>query len=187
MLGDKLRDAGYWQMVYCAAIVVYVDIYWHDKIFGELLQFSSQTACIYLRWAWSYSMYFRICSFRTQIPADSLIHLERSTDAQSGFSTRVSRITYLRRWIIIIKELSPSWEVANCAATQELYKNVSTPNVHYRVHKMLHWSISWARWIQSIPPHPISLRYRGCFEKNFTNLKAYINLYRGHTQRFELS
>jgi hypothetical protein len=24
--------------------------------------------------------------------------------------------------------------------------------------RALHWSLSWARWIQSIPPHPISLR-----------------------------
>ena len=29
--------------------------------------------------------------------------------------------------------------------------------------------------------------YTGCFKKSFTNLKAYRNLYRGHTQRFELS
>jgi hypothetical protein len=29
--------------------------------------------------------------------------------------------------------------------------------------------------------------YTGCFKKSFTTLKAYINLYRGHTQRFELS
>jgi len=27
----------------------------------------------------------------------------------------------------------------------------------------------------------------GCFKKSFTILKAYRNLYRGHTQRFELS
>jgi hypothetical protein len=26
-----------------------------------------------------------------------------------------------------------------------------------------------------------------CFKKSFTTLKAYRNLYRGHTQRFELS
>jgi len=29
--------------------------------------------------------------------------------------------------------------------------------------------------------------YTGCFKKSFTNLKAYRNLYRGRTQRFELS
>jgi hypothetical protein len=27
----------------------------------------------------------------------------------------------------------------------------------------------------------------GCFKKSFTTLKVYRNLYRGHTQRFELS
>ena len=30
-------------------------------------------------------------------------------------------------------------------------------------------------------------QYTGCFKKSFTTLKAYRNLYRGHTQRFELS
>ena len=30
-------------------------------------------------------------------------------------------------------------------------------------------------------------KYTGCFKKSFTTLKAYRNLYRGHTQRFELS
>jgi hypothetical protein len=29
--------------------------------------------------------------------------------------------------------------------------------------------------------------YTGCFKKSFTNLKAYRNLYRGHTECFELS
>ena len=29
--------------------------------------------------------------------------------------------------------------------------------------------------------------YTGCFKKSFTTLKAYRNLYRGRTQRFELS
>ena len=30
-------------------------------------------------------------------------------------------------------------------------------------------------------------QYTGCFKKSFTTLKVYRNLYRGHTQRFELS
>jgi hypothetical protein len=33
----------------------------------------------------------------------------------------------------------------------------------------------------------MSYIYIGCFKKNFTILKAYRNLYRGHTQGFELS
>jgi hypothetical protein len=32
-------------------------------------------------------------------------------------------------------ELSPSWEAANCAATQERLSILTNPNVHYRVHK----------------------------------------------------
>ena len=30
-------------------------------------------------------------------------------------------------------------------------------------------------------------KYTGCFKKSFTTLKVYRNLYRVHTQRFELS
>jgi hypothetical protein len=30
-------------------------------------------------------------------------------------------------------------------------------------------------------------KHTGCFRKSFTTLKAYRNLYRGHTQRYELS
>jgi hypothetical protein len=32
-------------------------------------------------------------------------------------------------------ELSPSWEAANCAATQELLSSLWNKKVHYRVHK----------------------------------------------------
>jgi hypothetical protein len=32
-----------------------------------------------------------------------------------------------------------------------------------------------------------SFHYTGCFKKSFTTLKAYINLFRGHVQCFELS
>jgi hypothetical protein len=55
-------------------------------------------------------------------------------------------------------ELSLSWEADSHAATQELLNILWNPKIHYCVHRALHWSLYWARSIQSIPSHPISLR-----------------------------
>jgi hypothetical protein len=55
-------------------------------------------------------------------------------------------------------ELSPSWEAANCAATQELPSILWNPKFYYRFTRALHWYLSQARSIHSIPPQPISLR-----------------------------
>jgi hypothetical protein len=57
-----------------------------------------------------------------------------------------------------LMELSPSWEAANCAATQELPSILWNPKVHTVFTRALYWSLSWSRSIQSIPSHPISLR-----------------------------
>jgi hypothetical protein len=41
----------------------------------------------------------------------------------------------LTYFIYLLKEPSPSWEAANCAATQELPSILWNPKVHHRVHK----------------------------------------------------
>jgi hypothetical protein len=55
-------------------------------------------------------------------------------------------------------ELSPSWEAACCAATQEFRNIFGTRRFITVFTRALHWSLPWARSIQSMPPHPISLR-----------------------------
>jgi hypothetical protein len=48
-------------------------------------------------------------------------------------------VTYLQitavYWTYLLTELSPSWEAANCAATQELPKILWNPKFHYRALK----------------------------------------------------
>jgi hypothetical protein len=55
-------------------------------------------------------------------------------------------------------ELSPSWETANCAATQELPSNLWNLKVITMFTRALYWSLPWASWIQFITSYPISLR-----------------------------
>jgi hypothetical protein len=57
-------------------------------------------------------------------------------------------------------ELSPSWEAANCAATQEIISAFYGTRRFITVFtRAIHPSLSWARSIKAIPSYPISLRF----------------------------
>jgi hypothetical protein len=55
-------------------------------------------------------------------------------------------------------ELSPSWEDTSCAATQNFPAIYGIQRFITMFTRSLHWSLSWTKSIQSIPPHPVSLR-----------------------------
>jgi hypothetical protein len=56
-------------------------------------------------------------------------------------------------------ELSPSWEAASCTSLKNFPIFYGTQKFITVFTRALHWSLSWARSIHSIPPHPIPLRF----------------------------
>jgi hypothetical protein len=61
--------------------------------------------------------------------------------------------TKLSSWSWALLEKPPI-----CAGTQELPTILWNLKIQYCVHNSNHWTLSWARSIQSIQPHPIPLR-----------------------------
>jgi hypothetical protein len=90
----------------------------------------------------------RICLFAKASPSNGCVYL----------------LTYLLTYLLM--ELSPSWEAANCAAIQELPSNFKEPEGSSPCSQEL--SLPWARLIQSIPSHPISIS--GCVYLLIQNL-----------------
>jgi hypothetical protein len=101
---------------------------------------------------------FLCCKYTLQSAFNSLHEFKIRQIINSTAYIHVDRInrqynTYL------LTVLSPSWEAANCAATQELPSILKETQRFITVFTIaLHWSLSWARSIQSIPSHYISLR-----------------------------
>ena len=63
---------------------------------------------------------------------------------------------YLTEQLNDSMEPSPSWESKSPLTGQELHRILWNPMVHYRIHKRP--SLSWARSIQSVPPHRVCWR-----------------------------
>jgi len=54
-------------------------------------------------------------------------------------------------------EQSPSWEADSRSTNQEILCLTRNPKFHCCGKRTRHWSLSWARWVQSTSRHPVSL------------------------------
>jgi hypothetical protein len=80
--------------------------------------------------------------------------------ARSHYISRFYRV--LRMVYTYLLAYVRSWALPNKLPIVQPFRKfpaiLRNPKFHRRVYRALHWSLSWASSIQSIPSHPISLR-----------------------------
>jgi hypothetical protein len=94
-------------------------------------------------------------SSHTETKQDNLVNNKISVkcNRSSHYAARSNMCTYS------LMELSPSWQAANCAATQKINPAFYGTRRFITVFtRALDRSLFWTRSIQSIPSHPISRR-----------------------------
>ena len=99
------------------------------------------------------------------------------------------RLTFLLssqliNWLTHSTEQLPSWEPNRFSASQEISRILWNPKADYRIHKSP--SLSWERWIQSVPPfHIFSIHFNIILPSSPRSYKWSLSL-RSHYQNLVL-